>query len=122
MLAATFSVFAVIQYAVDAQAMEERYHVGLLKVVATYAFGGALGGTIVGLLLPMARWKAGAGMLGVIAVLPLAVMIQYTTMGPSRWSLDNTIVVVLGSLLLGIPLGIMEHESLSRDAQPHDAR
>jgi hypothetical protein len=52
--------------------------------VALYYAGGAVGGLVIGLLLPLRRWPWGAALLGMLGVLPLYFGVALTTSRPSK--------------------------------------
>lgn len=52
------------------------------SAAAVFLGGGLVGGTLVGLLLPLARWRIGAGVLGAIGLFPAISGISIAIDGP----------------------------------------
>jgi hypothetical protein len=77
--------------------------VGALTIIAVYLAGGGLGGAIVGVLLPLVRWRLGSVLVGIIAVLPLAAGVTYSLAVASApgmdWITMTIVAVVLGGIL-----------------------
>ena len=93
---------------------------GLVAIIATYFAGGIAGGAVVGLLLPLAQRRIGAAVVGVLAILPIALMTQFATLGLAPWHRNNAAVVVVGSLLLGIPLGLTTFDDVTHKDRDRD--
>ena len=77
-----------------------------IALAVMYLAGGALAGSIVGLLFPLVRSWAGSAVLGIIAILPLmlgAVILIATQTG--GWSSSHTLTLVIGAVCLGGALG-----------------
>ena len=85
-IASVFSAFAALQFAIHAAAMLAKYDLGLVAIIATYFAGGIAGGAVVGLLLPLAQRRIGAAVVGVLAILPIALMTQFATLGLAPWT------------------------------------
>jgi hypothetical protein len=65
------SVVAIVQYVVTNGAAFAQHGTTLWGVLRLYIAAGLLGGLLFGLLLPVARWRWGAALLGAIAMMPL---------------------------------------------------
>jgi hypothetical protein len=71
------------------------------------------GGAILGLLLPLARWKSGSMLLGFLAILPIGFVIRYVTLADSAWSRSDGISLLIGALGIGLPSGAIYHQIFS---------
>jgi hypothetical protein len=58
----------------------------LAKVIVVYLVGGAFAGTVVSLLLPLARWTIGAALIGACAVIPAYGGVMIAFQGPRNVS------------------------------------
>lgn len=65
------------------------------QVIWFYLAAGLLGGTIVGLLRPLLRYKEGAMVAGFLAAIPAAVAFHYVRNGESRSPGANLILALL---------------------------
>ena len=67
---------------------------------AIYLGGGTLGGSVVGLLLPLAKWRVGAGVLGDVGLLPviggIAIAIDGLPRGGDSLQLAAVLLVAFG--------------------------
>ena len=80
----------------------------LPDVFLAYLGGLDLGAGIAGLLLPIARWRIGAGLIGALAVAPVFVGIGLFEPGPIMgWTPDAVFSTVAGSLLVGGSIGVI---------------
>jgi MFS family permease len=61
----------LISFVFRGPAVLERLGISFLDLVALYLVGGAVGGTLVGFILPLTRWRWGAVFAGILAALPL---------------------------------------------------
>lgn len=64
------SVVAVAQYMITDGRAFDTHGITLGKVIALYFIGGIVGGAIVGLLLPLTKWRLGASVVGMVALAP----------------------------------------------------
>jgi hypothetical protein len=106
----TCSSAALIQFLIKGPSFAELYRLSFTALVGIYLVGCALAGVLVGLLLPMARWKWGSMVVGFLAILPIGAIIQYATLGGQPWEAASTFVVVIGALAIGLPVGRIYHE------------
>jgi hypothetical protein len=84
--------------------------------VALYYAGGAVGGLVIGLLLPLRRWPWGSALLGMLGVLPLYFGVALTTSRPSEaWTASNLVTSTLVAFLVGGAAGIW----IWMDDNPH---
>lgn len=79
---------------------------GFGPALLLYATGGIVGGASVGMVLPLLRSPAGAGVVGAMAVLPFAAGVVVAVMG-AGWTLQHTIAVVIVLAVLGAPGGVI---------------
>jgi hypothetical protein len=71
MVAVLISLVAVMMYVLRGPQMFERLGISLTSTIALYFAGGIIGGSLVGLLLPLATWRWGAVLVGIIAAMPV---------------------------------------------------
>lgn len=86
-------------------AQMERVRVSLPQTVASYWAGAVLGGVLVGILLPLARWTIGAFVLGTIATLPFFMLVSLVIAADAPWFPDQLVMALIASLLIGGSLG-----------------
>ena len=111
-LALVFALYAIVLYAVSAASGRQLSPPSLGEVVSIYFAGGVAGGSMVGLVLPLARRKVGSALVGFLAILPVAVLIRVTGYHALAWSGTDSVVVFIGSALIGVPLGVSVHEEI----------
>jgi hypothetical protein len=70
-------------------------------IVLAYLFGGVLGGAIVGVLLPLVRYKIGAAFVGMIAFVPVGLGFRIVLVGFTPWQHDDTLMISTLAVLLG---------------------
>jgi hypothetical protein len=83
------------------------------RIVPLYLGGGLLAGSMVGLLHRMAQSRIGAAALGVLVAIPVSVLTLVAVDGSGKWLPGDTVVVIVTSLGLGIPVGIIYREIFS---------
>lgn len=66
-----FSLVALAIIAVRGPGIVDRLGLTLMGLMAFYVGAGAIAGTVVGLLLPLATWRWGALLLGSLAAIPV---------------------------------------------------
>jgi hypothetical protein len=77
-------------------------------------------GAVVGLLLPLARSRIGSMVIGMLAILPIGAIVQYSTLHGAPWSFADIFVVIVGAMAIGVPAGAVYHELVSSsDASSH---
>jgi len=75
--------------------------------VELYYGGGLVGGTLVGLFLPLRRWPLGAALLGMLGVFPLYFGVALTTSGAaSTFTIHNLASSAVLAFLVGGAVGI----------------
>jgi hypothetical protein len=75
--------------------------------VALYFGGGAIGGLLIGPLLPLHRWPWGSALLGMLGVFPLYFGVELTKSPPSdAWTFDNVLSSAFAAFLVGGAVGI----------------
>ncbi len=111
---------------VSGEAAFQRHGVTYPKVVLTYLVGGVVAGALAGLLAPLARWRLGGVLVGVVAALPFGGMMTYVTSGLPPWrdpGADSSMIV---AVLLGAGLGWVfpgaAREIEARAAREREAR
>ncbi len=117
--AVAFSAIATILFALSGgRALGNSFTV-LGSVIAVYAFGGIVSGSIFGLLRPLARWAWGAAILGSIVAVPAYAGMLFATKGPGPWTSDDTSGALLLSILIGSTSGIiLRHRLMLRGWRP----
>lgn len=96
-----FSAYAVIQRIAFGPNVFDSYHMTFVSVVGVYLGGGLLSGTLVGLLRPIARYPLGAALVGFLAALPIAFVIEKLSDAGASWNYIDTITVTVCSVGLG---------------------
>jgi hypothetical protein len=66
-----FSLSALLIVALRGPSMLDRLGVSLAGLLLVYIGGGAVGGTVAGMLLPLTRRRWGAALVGSVAALPI---------------------------------------------------
>jgi len=113
-----FVAIAVVIYTLSGQTAFEAHHTTFGRVVLTYFFGGVAAGVVVGIMKPLTRWKAGAAVVGFLAGMPVATIMRFATDGFGPWHRSDTIDVIVMSLILGVPTGIIYREIFSDGGAP----
>ena len=109
--AALYSGMAVVLYVLAGPAQFGDKGLTLRATVAAYAAGGLAGGALVGLLRPLARWRAGAMLVGVAAAVPLTLALTLAMRGhPAGWSEDVWGGGALAAVALGLGCGFIAYE------------
>lgn len=98
---AAYSLWAGVLFLLRGSTPFRGHNVTVVEAVATYLIGGVIAGGIVGILLPLTRWKLGAALVGMVAVLPVSIGVIGSMQGFSPWTEGHTFVVAMMSLLLG---------------------
>ena len=97
-----YCVAALVIFALQGTEPFEHNDVELPSVLVLYLSSGIVAGAIVGALRPLTRTKAGAMLVGVVAVTPLAFGIGTMLYGlPNSWSSDIWITVAIFILIFG---------------------
>jgi hypothetical protein len=97
-----YSLVALGIYAFQGSRPFESKDITLGSTVAVYIVGGLLGGTVVGLLRPLGKRRAGAMLLGVIAMIPVSIGFVFILFGPiSRWGGGELFGVLFTAVFLG---------------------
>jgi hypothetical protein len=85
-MAAITSLAAVVVYRVRGPAAFEAFGTTLTSAVALYFAAGIGGGAVVGLLLPLTAWRAGAALVGALAATPLYLGVAALMLPSDLWS------------------------------------
>jgi hypothetical protein len=93
-MAAVYSVIASLVWIGNDGVLFESDDVSLFEVIGLYLASGLIGGALCGLLLPIARWRLGAVLLGVIVALPIY--------GGAAVLLDNDRITTSGKVILAL--------------------
>lgn len=104
-----FAVLAVLLRLVGGAESLDGTGFTLTSSIVMYLSGGLISGTTVGALLPLAQTRAGATVVGAIAAIPVAVLLNVTRDGPAEWTVKQISFVAFFSLVLGAPTGAMYH-------------
>jgi len=85
----------------------DRLNTTYLATVELYYCGGLIGGTLIGLFLPVRRWLLGAAFLGMLGVFPLYFGVAVTTSGAaSAFTIDNLAMSSVLAFFVGGAVGI----------------
>ena len=113
------SLLALIVFLIGGEGTFASLHTSFAKAVLAYLLGGIIAGTIVGILRPLARWKAGAVVVGFLASLPVAVLFRLAAVGADGWSKRDTGVSLLFAATLGTSLGVAYRDIFSSAQRKH---
>jgi hypothetical protein len=114
LLSVPYVLFAAIQYTLNGPAIAAKVHMSFLEAVLVYVAGCLLAGALVGLCLPLMKSKVGCAVVGVLGILPIAILIRIVTTTGARWEQADFVTVIVGALLLGIPMGVSFYPELAR--------
>ncbi|MGH7627289.1 MAG: hypothetical protein ACREOJ_18480, partial [Gemmatimonadaceae bacterium] len=82
------------------------YGITFGQLMLLYAVAPIAGGLVVGLARPLARWRAGAIVVGIMAAFVIWSGICMTVQGPvSHWRTDDWVLNTILAILTGIYLG-----------------
>jgi MFS family permease len=104
--AGAYSLVAVAVFHFKDPADLAMLHASLTQVVLAYIVGAVAGGAIVGALLPIARWPAGAFALGTAGTFPFFVLVFLLLAADAPWFPDQVVMGLIGAMLLGGPMGL----------------
>jgi hypothetical protein len=97
-----YSLYVCGLYLLEGSAPFTRLGTTLGVVIGTYFFGGISGGVAVGVLKPLARWRVGAILVGIVAAFFVFFGIAVASDGlPSRWGRDQWITLTVLPILFG---------------------
>ena len=106
LIATAFSLYVLILYALRGPAPFEANETTLSATIAAYYAGLTASGIVLGLVLPLARWKLGAALLGFLALIPLYGVIMFSLHG-WNWDYRDTLATVIAALVVGAPVGLV---------------
>jgi hypothetical protein len=107
-----------------------RHGVTYPQMAVVYLVGGAAAGALAGLLAPLARWRRGGVLVGMVAALPSGGLMAYAKSGLPPWrdpGADRVmiLVVLLGAFVGWVAPGRMREiearVARERDRPAHDA-
>lgn len=107
-LSAWVTLLALLQGTVE---VTVRGHaVNVFHLIAAYLLGCAATGAIAGGCLLLMRWRLGAMLVGVLASIPFSIAMAASLRGLVPWTERHTLLVLIGSLVIGIfgGLGLRE--------------
>jgi hypothetical protein len=97
-----YSLVAFAIYAFQGSRPFESKGITLGSTLMVYIVGGLIGGTVVGLLRPLAKQRAGAMIVGVITMIPVSIGFVFILFGPmSRWGGGELFGVLFTAVFLG---------------------
>ena len=102
----TFVVYAAIIFVLRGSASSAGRVPSFAGVATIYLCGGFVAGLIVGTLLPLTRWAVGAAAVGVIAAIPIYILVRLATQGFGYWATEDIVEILLLALLVGAPVGV----------------
>jgi hypothetical protein len=104
--ACIYSLYVCGLYLLEGAEPFTRLGTTLGVVIGTYFFGGISAGVAVGALQPLARWRAGAILVGIIGAFFVFFGILVASDGfPSRWGRDQWITIAALPILFGTLAG-----------------
>jgi hypothetical protein len=109
LVAAGFVAYALLLFLIRGHAPFDANGTTLPAVMLAYLFGGILSGVSLGLFLPIGRTRAGAMLLGVLAVFPMYQAAGFAIVGFGSWSWDEVIISIVAAVPTGSFLGWMAH-------------
>ena len=100
-IATGFSVFITIERVAMGTEPFERHSVTYSQLVAIYYIGFLVGGSLVGLLLPLRRWLLGQMFLGFVLLLPAYGAVVVQSAPRAEWFTRFNVVFTLAVSILG---------------------
>jgi hypothetical protein len=101
-MAVIYSVLAMLIFLFTGGRAFEAQGTTLDKVLLAYFAGGIFGGALGGLCWPLATWRWGSTLLGVIAGLPVGIGILMSLEGfVTGWSFDEWFAAIFTGVILG---------------------
>lgn len=99
-----YSLWICFLWVVGGEQALSQHGFGLMEGIAAYFGGGLVGGTIVGLLLPLRKWAWGAVLLGIALCVPMSIGIVAVSVSPDRlWSWSGIpLATGIGALIGGV--------------------
>jgi hypothetical protein len=110
-----FSVYVSLLYVVRGSAPFERLEVSVLSVVVFYLLGGIAIGSLVGLLLPLAKSRLGAVLVGSVAGTATFVFALVSIYGFTSWSGVAALLAVTWGVLVGSSCGLVYRQLFGSD-------
>ena len=102
-----FSLIVLVIYLFRGTRAFDGYGATLGAVLLGYFAGGLVGGTVLGLLRPLNRWKWGAAFVGFVVALPVYASAGVVVSGwYTQWVVEDVLTMVLCALLVGPALGV----------------
>jgi hypothetical protein len=109
-----FVAFVTIQFLFRGEAPFDAHGTTYGTAILTYAAAGVLGGILLGLALPLTRWRWGSAVAGAVAFVPFYGSVMVAQQGPpwgwDRWDIG---FAVGAGLLMGGILGYLTDRSFS---------
>jgi hypothetical protein len=100
-----FSVHAVALFLLSGPTVFQASGATLGQTILAYVVGGAASGVLIGLLLPLGRWRAGATLIGAFALVPFYCAMSVIIPGFDPWSSGWMIAFMLLAAVAGGILG-----------------
>lgn len=104
-IALLLCVYAAILYLLRGAESFVANDVTLGAAISVYIVGGVIAGAVVGVLLPITRWRWGAALVGFLAAMPVFAIVRALLEGFRPWTSVDTIVMILWALTLGSSVG-----------------
>ena len=108
-MAFLFSVVVLVLYLFEGSRRFDANRTSITMVIVSYFLGGLAGGVVVGALLPLTRWLLGSALVGVVAVIPIASVIQIADMNAGFKQAFDIHTVLGFSLYFGGGMGAVVH-------------
>ncbi len=101
-IAGGYSAFACVMFAIRGPRLVAVYHLSLGGFIGLYFLAGILGGILVGVLKPIAKWHLGAVALGAIVAMPVYLCTAWVlgdhpaSWSGSQWFFNLSFILVIG--------------------------
>jgi hypothetical protein len=100
-LASFFCVIAILIYLLEGPQPFAANRTSLVSVLSSYILAGALGGLVVGVILPLAKWVVGAALVGFVAT-----YILWFVVGWSIKPQEPLVEILKSSVVLAVAFGL----------------
>ena len=111
--AIVLGIWISIVFLIGGSAAFAKYDTSFGKALGVYLGGGALAGLIVGLFRPLLQNQVVAAIVGVLAAIPVIIMVNLT-LHPGKWNGDDVFVVSILSLFYGLVMGPIFYRQAKR--------
>lgn len=99
--AVVYSLIAWAVFRLKDPAQLAQMRVSLSEVVVSYWVGAVIGGSLVGVFLPIGRWALGAFALGTLAAIPFFLLAFLLIATDAPWFPDQIVMAFIASFVVG---------------------